>query len=982
MEKINTLFLNNIQDFIVFAVKMLNYYVYVMELPIIILGCIIALILIYKKHNNYCYKYEISKCLKISFFMIVVGYLIKYLNINVIVYIFNIVFSNLMVITLLSILIMYILDRNIFYNQTEKKRKTSIKDLLLEKISLITDFILFESNSVIKLNMRYLDNIITVTYTFLLISSMYGIKNIILPCIWQIALISIKFSIENEKSVNETKSCTLYETRRKQLDILKDMIKNSDYKNYAIAINGEWGSGKSELIETLVKECRDDNYYIYIKPMVSDTQEILSRELQKSISKFMKDEGIYSGKNSSLDKYFKEILKLMQFNNKITLSDFIDLANSDDSYKNLKKDLQNDIDMLLNTNTPNPKNKRLVVIIDDFDRVHQDKQLEILSFIKEIIDFNGCVTIIALDYENLKDNKFVNPLYLEKFIATQIPLVNVKFDEIIKFHVNDILKQEFLRNSFSKKILQEISDNICNYYTNIEIRIQNYCIKKDEEISKITDKNKNDAEIEMNKFNVFYHDRIKNTNNSRRIIHFLKEIQNTLILVDQLYTERNEGESFLNTIKASEIIYFFNYIKVFYNQAYEAIVKLNGIKEYIDDLDIRDNKLEKSYFEVILGDIIPQKDSTFGFFSDEVKQLKEINSLNLIKDLFIDYYFIKNKIEVLTNSEKYLIEIDNNKICINDNYLKNIQIYQNAIYSDIIDEHKTTTRTICLVNYIVELYNQNKIDFVSILELTNCKSNYGNIIYAKYYLKEASRLVKEGKVYIINENEKNRIISILKELEINNIIKYRYILVELMIIATLGKNKDEDIKKLIGNVDKTDQLFEEIKKYSIKNDLIKNEDRVINFRELKILLLEKIKNSNYTIIDFKLLDKRLDEFLLNYEYINNIKKFQVNIDMNDIYNEPSEYLIIKDINHAKKILNDLNQKQQIDSYKVEYFQKTIKFLLQEKIVDDECISYAISIFKKIKKENCWSEYGWFDITVNVEKLRVLGEDKEKNDKLD
>ncbi len=442
------------------------------ECLLIISGLMISIIFTAKNKKDYRYKYELATCLKMSFFLVIVGYFAKTLEIVVLTK-FNTRFYDSIALIFLIIFSLYLLDRYFFYEVNKEKdllpEKECKRTWFEKKINVCINNIFCKSNSVLKLNKRYLNYLIVVTYIYLFIGSMNRVESIILSIIWQIIFISIKYSlenIENKESKKKDDKCILYKTRVQQLNVLKDTIKNSDYENYAIAITGEWGSGKSELISALIDECKNDKtYYISIKPMISDTQESLIREFQKSISKIMKNNGIYTGKNSSLDKYVKETLKLIQFNSKLALSDFVDLMNEDKSYKELKKDLQKDINLILNKNT------RLIVIIDDFDRVEEEKQLEILSFIKEVIDFDGCVTIIALDYKNLKDNNVVKQKYLEKFIATQIPLVCVEFHEIVKNHIEDILKKDKLKNNFSKNILEEISKNICNYYDIIQMRV-------------------------------------------------------------------------------------------------------------------------------------------------------------------------------------------------------------------------------------------------------------------------------------------------------------------------------------------------------------------------------------------------------------------------------------------------------------------------------------------------------------------------------
>lgn len=940
MEKINEMGKIVMEDFLMDWLNKLNNLVYKLAWPMIIIGLVIAAILILCNIKKYSYRYELSKWLKSSLFMMITGYLIKILDIKTIMPVFNSVFFNFIPVTFVGIIIGYLLDKIIFYKYSSNWKNET----------------------------RYLKHSINLAYVFLLISSMYGIKEVISLGIFHVILISLKFLLENKENKASNSEINLYETRKKQLSILKDVLINSEYEHYAISINGEWGSGKSLLISALMDECRkSDYYYVYIKPMISDTQESLIREFQTGVSKLMKNNGIYNGRNSSLNKYFKEVLKLVQFNNKVTLVDFMELTSEESSYKDLKDELQEDINLLLSNGS-----KKLIVVIDDFDRVSEDKQLEILSFVEEVINFNGCVTIIALDYENLRDNLIVTPIYLEKFIATQIPLVDIEFDEIIKFHTKNILNESFLENDFSKKILLEVNNNINDYYKNIVNRIETYYKNRKDTItkSKGNDEIKKKQQEELDKLFDFAIDREKYNNNSRRVIHFLNEIKNTIILVDKLYKDRGEGQELLETVKVSEIIYFFNYIKVFYNKAYEYIVREKGIDEYLSELNRKNRKLEEEYFKVILGDIIPKNISIYGLFTDESKELNKINSLNLIKDLFINYHFTNNNIELLTNSEVCLGQIDNNSISISENFLDTIQVYQKAIFKHSNNIEQTTNRIKSLIKYVIRLYEEEKIDFVSILELATYKNNYRDMLYVKYYLKEACKLVDEGKINKLYQKDKIRIQSVLKDLEITNISQYRHIFVELLIISTLDINNDIDIDNLLKGLEGNNILFEKMKKYSIDNGLINEKNTITDLRELLNILLKQLKKKKYNVIDLELLNKRLEEFLLNYKYINKLNQIEIYINSVNLdrYKELAEYFNIADANEAKELIKDLAQKKEIDSDMMHCFQDTIKFIIRENAVDDECKSNIGTIFKKLKKEDCWNEYGWLDIMVNVERI--------------
>lgn len=859
---------------------------------------------------------------KISILTIVTGNLIKAFNIGTINLIFDSIFFNFIPIIFLVMILGFILDRVIFYKDSNFKTE-----------------------------IRYLNYLNIFTYIFLLISCTHEIIYILISIAFQLILISFKFIIENKNIKSKNKKYSLYNTRKKQLEFIKELIVKKNYENYAISINGVWGSGKSELISALINELELDGYnnYIYISPLVNDTRESLVREFRKSLSDLMKNSGIYVGQNSSLDKYFKEVLKLIQFNSKFSMPEFISFISSSKSYKNLKEELQSEIDLLLHN-----KKQKLIIVIDDFDRVDESKQLEILSFIKEIISFNGCITIIALDYDNLKHNKIVKQEYLEKFIAISIPLVDVKFKEIILFHVEDILNERDLKNDFSKKILRELKENIYNYYYDINTRIETYYQEEKE-------KNK------LKSFKSFAIERKRYINNSRRIIYFLNELQNSIELLDKLYDNRVNGEELLNSIRTSEIIYFLNFIKVFYKDSYEHIIKLKGIDEYYEELLSNDMDLEATYFNVVLGDIIPKKNIYQSvYLVNEKKELIRLNSLNLVKDLFVDYYFMINNINLLTNSEICIDNIDNNNLSLNEKNIEKLVLYQQIIFYNTSNEEKIIIRIEKLSKYITKLHRSGNIDYIKFLEVLSTERRIEYNFSYVYYLKEIFDLVNDGKIERLSLKNNNQILSLLRDLELDSISKYKYIFIQLLIILDLDNCNDDEINHSFQNVVDYDKLFNKIKEFVISKNIISNNYELNNLNILVNNILKLLKSKNFKNLELVLLNKRLDEFLLIYEYVSKIKRFC--LDTYDKHENLYSLEYIDNVEIAKEILRDLNKKQNIDENMMSSFQKSIKFIIEKKSIDKECMSNVSNILKKLKIENCWHEHGWLDIMVNIERI--------------
>ena len=937
MENMSDKIYKNIESLILYLISNINYYVVEFEWLFIISGIILSIISIFRNKKSYLFRYEVDKCIKTLVLMIFAGLIIKELKISNIRSIFDIIFYNFMPITIIGIVFMGIMDKYLFY-----KAINNLKEEL------------------------YCINIcIYVTYIFLLISTSYSIKDTFVPICWQIVFISVRYEINKLQSYSVGEDVKLYKSREKQLRVIVNIIKNFNNDNYAIALTGEWGSGKSVLIEQLINRIQRENYYIYIKPMISDTRETLVKEFKKSISKIMNKQGIYTGRNSSVNKYFNEVLNLIEFNNKVTLSSLVMKNSSNDIlYKELKDELQEDINSLL----MNYK-KKLLIVIDDFDRVEESKQFEILSFMKEIVDFKGCITLIALDYKNLLNNKIVNRLYLEKFVATNIELVNVDFYEIIKFHCCNILKEEELKNDYSKKILHEIVDNICSYYDNIEKRVVDYCNKIKDDLKKTKSNEKDKKEEKLQKFYDFAMKHFENLNNSRRVIHFLEEISNTLIIIDKIYEDREEENKFFYTINSSEIIYFINYLKVFYKECYDNIIEFGGIEEYSIYLMRNEKYLEEEYFKIILGEIIPSE-NYLNIVSNEKKYLKRDNSLNFIKDVFVNYFFDDNNFELITESEKCLNEIDNSNMFIKDDFEENIKKYQESIFRFSKNDDEINRRINILQKYVVCLFQEGKINFVCILEMATKKRNNNNIKYVIYFLECTDKLILEGKVKGLFENDKRKINSILDDIEFESIVYYKYIFIELLNSLMLFKNERGEVAKIFENIYKSQKVFSKMYDYCIKNKLISNDIEVSKLSDLLQYLLQQLEEKNYKIIDIKLIKQRANEFIKIEFYLHNLKNADIysEIDLNK-YKKMSDNFIIDNEDDIFIYLKELSKCEIIDSDIISCFQQLIKYIVNNNInVDNEDKKVIKNIYERMRIEDCWNEYAWLDISIDMEKI--------------
>ncbi|MGU8394435.1 P-loop NTPase fold protein, partial [Clostridium perfringens] len=259
----------------------------------------------------------------------------------------------------------------------------------------------------------------------------------------------------------------LFSSRQKQVDNIINHINSFDINSrFTLLVNGQWGAGKTSLINSLEKRYEELSKeekinIIFIQPMMFDKKELLVDYFCERLKELFIEGKIYIGNNSNIENYLNSLLKWMD---KKTGTDIYHILNLDsketNDFRKIKKSLQNDIYKYTE------KFGRLIVVVDDFDRVEETTMKEILMFIRELIDFNGINTILLMQYSKIinKDNGLTKE-YLDKYIDYRIELNKVDFKEILitffdkAFNWNDI-KDLSESNIEISKVLNSFKNNI------------------------------------------------------------------------------------------------------------------------------------------------------------------------------------------------------------------------------------------------------------------------------------------------------------------------------------------------------------------------------------------------------------------------------------------------------------------------------------------------------------------------------------------
>lgn len=234
-----------------------------------------------------------------------------------------------------------------------------------------------------------------------------------------------------------------------------------------IALQGEWGSGKTSLMNSLEQSLCDKNdgeyfsiwlntwEYSLMKNANETLVEIIMGLLKESIS----IAETYSSKTDLIKVKTKRILEIA---GKLTLkfagnyiadglgSDISDKLNSDS--KSTIGEIRDELEYIILDTVQKSGKKGVVFFIDDLDRIDPPVAVELLELLKNIFTLDKCVFVLAIDYDvvikglepkfgKLDDkNEREFRSFFDKIIQVpfSMPVSNYKVDDFLRENLSEI----------------------------------------------------------------------------------------------------------------------------------------------------------------------------------------------------------------------------------------------------------------------------------------------------------------------------------------------------------------------------------------------------------------------------------------------------------------------------------------------------------------------------------------------------------------
>jgi DNA polymerase III delta prime subunit len=301
----------------------------------------------------------------------------------------------------------------------------------------------------------------------------------ITPLVNVISLLKV-FNKQGVKSANDILTDEILEDfeessphKRVGEKLAKDIINQKNSAALSLGLTGPWGNGKSSVLNFVKKELQKENANIKrqklknlfrshnkklkellvleFSPYRNHNENEVAQEFFLMLSNTISN---YHGKLGSLLLAYAQ--KLTNLYNKKDLAGFLAKPVSSLQGKSAEE-LYTTIDSLLKD-----LGKKVVILVDDLDRLRTTEILEVLKLLRNTADFHNLIFVVAMDKEyvvrRLKDQgEISNARFIDKFFQLEFYLPEIRKEN---------LQEEF------KKLVDSYIDTSSEFKMSIENALQ------------------------------------------------------------------------------------------------------------------------------------------------------------------------------------------------------------------------------------------------------------------------------------------------------------------------------------------------------------------------------------------------------------------------------------------------------------------------------------------------------------------------------
>ncbi|MCR4826371.1 MAG: KAP family NTPase [Bacteroidales bacterium] len=256
------------------------------------------------------------------------------------------------------------------------------------------------------------------------------------------------FTLDYDKQANTSDSLDKY------ADAIVHRLLNTnlDENAYAMGITSKWGSGKTTFLDLLKAKFKDETEIIDFNPWNCRTPEQVIEDFFATLRDNL------SPKHSSLSRPIREYAKLIGSVSVPSIQGIsfeIQPFSDNQSISKKKKELSEKL-MLLH--------KRVVVFIDDLDRLEGSEVFEVLRLVRNTANISNVIYVVAYDREyvtNILIEKGICNVsdYLKKIFPVEVPLPKVENVQLWEVFQNDLTIQSFFNYNFAKEFTGHFDDS-------------------------------------------------------------------------------------------------------------------------------------------------------------------------------------------------------------------------------------------------------------------------------------------------------------------------------------------------------------------------------------------------------------------------------------------------------------------------------------------------------------------------------------------
>ena len=257
-----------------------------------------------------------------------------------------------------------------------------------------------------------------------------------------------KNSFFDDEPIGKTKIDELGYTAYSEL-LASKLISSHFTKSFAIGINGKWGLGKTSFIDLLKRKLSDDDIIeINFNPWNSNSPKAIIQDFFETVQEAIRP--YHSSLSRLLISYSNKLVSLNDNTVTQTIQTSVSALTGFDSLNSLFEDINGALSKI---------DKKIIVYIDDLDRLDKDEIVEVIRLIRNTANFHNTFFIVAYDRDYVVNalkshNPYKQEQFLEKIFQIEVLLPYFKKD-VFRYKLAEKLKQKF-PNGFHKIIDEEI----------------------------------------------------------------------------------------------------------------------------------------------------------------------------------------------------------------------------------------------------------------------------------------------------------------------------------------------------------------------------------------------------------------------------------------------------------------------------------------------------------------------------------------------